>query len=70
VTTDGNDGLDVGLDMDFLDPNEAPGVATPVRGGATSREGHTAMEVVSRAADEELERRYTRVEYRRIPASP
>ena len=50
VATDGTDGVHVSLDMDFLDPTEAPGVGTPVRGGASYREGHTAMELVSRAA--------------------
>ena len=50
AATDGTDAVHVSLDMDFLDPNEAPGVGTPVRGGATYREAHTAMEVVSRRA--------------------
>lgn len=39
--------LHVSLDMDFLDPDTAPGVGTPVSGGATYREAHTAMELVS-----------------------
>ncbi len=47
VATDGTDGIHVSLDMDFLDPNEAPGVGTPVRGGATYREAHAAMEYVA-----------------------
>ena len=46
VATHGTDGLHVSLDMDFLDPDEAPGVGTPVRGGATYREAHAAMELV------------------------
>jgi len=37
----------VSLDLDWLDPREAPGVGTPVRGGATYREAHTAMETVA-----------------------
>ncbi len=37
----------VSLDLDFLDPNEAPGVGTPVKGGATYREAHAAMEAVA-----------------------
>lgn len=45
--SDGVDGVHVSLDMDFLDPDEAPGVGTPVRGGATYREAHTAMEHVA-----------------------
>src|SRR4029078_2038662 len=33
------------LDMDVLDPEVAPGVGTPVRGGLSYREAHLAMEV-------------------------
>jgi arginase len=33
--------------MDWLDPIEAPGVGTAVRGGATYREAHTAMEIIA-----------------------
>ena len=44
---DGVDALHVSLDMDFLDPDEAPGVGTPVTGGATYREAHAAMELVA-----------------------
>ncbi|MFB6139743.1 MAG: arginase [Halosimplex sp.] len=54
IAAEGTDGVHVSLDMDFLDPDEAPGVGTPVRGGASYREGHTAMEVVSRSAGPEL----------------
>ena len=39
-------GIHVSLDMDFLDPLEAPGVGTPVRGGVTFREAHLAMELI------------------------
>ncbi len=42
-------GFAVSLDMDFLDASEAPGVGTPVRGGATYREAHLAMEMVADA---------------------
>jgi arginase len=35
------------LDMDSLDPREAPGVGTPVRGGLSYREAHLAMEMVA-----------------------
>lgn len=41
------DGIHVSLDLDWLDPQEAPGVGTPVRGGVTYREAHAAMEVVA-----------------------
>ncbi|WP_050033068.1 arginase [Halorubrum halophilum] len=43
----GVDGVHVSLDLDWLDPKEAPGVGTPVRGGVTYREAHSAMEVVA-----------------------
>jgi arginase len=51
VAMDGTDGFHVSLDMDFLDPDEAPGVGTPVRGGATYREAHAAMEEVAAHRD-------------------
>ena len=35
------------LDMDWVDPEDAPGVGTPVRGGATYREAHLAMEIIA-----------------------
>jgi arginase len=37
----------VSLDMDALDPDVAPGVGTPVRGGLSYREAHLAMEIVA-----------------------
>jgi arginase len=37
----------VSLDMDALDPEFAPGVGTPVRGGLTYREAHLALELVA-----------------------
>ena len=37
----------VSFDMDVLDPDVAPGVGTPVRGGLTYREAHLALELVS-----------------------
>ncbi len=37
----------VSLDMDVLDPDIAPGVGTPVRGGLTYREAHLALELVA-----------------------
>ena len=39
--------LHVSLDVDFLDPGVAPAVGTTVPGGATIREAHLAMEMVS-----------------------
>ncbi len=41
------DGLHLSLDMDVIDPNEAPGVGTPVRGGISYREAQLAMEMVA-----------------------
>jgi arginase len=40
-------GYHVSLDMDWIDPVDAPGVGTPVRGGATYREAHLAMEILA-----------------------
>src|SRR5207247_2401537 len=37
----------VSLDMDVLDPDVAPGVGTPVRGGLSFREAHLALELVA-----------------------
>ena len=39
--------LHVSLDMDSLDPSEAPGVGTPVPGGLTYREAHLLMEILA-----------------------
>jgi arginase len=46
LATDGTAGMHVSVDADFVDPAEAPGVGTPVRGGATYREAHLAMEMI------------------------
>lgn len=43
----GTIGYHVSLDMDWIDPEDAPGVGTPVRGGATYREAHLAMEIIA-----------------------
>jgi arginase len=37
----------VSLDMDVVDPEAAPGVGTPVRGGLSYREAHLALELVA-----------------------
>lgn len=47
IVTEGTLGFHVSWDMDFVDPNYAPGVGTPVRGGVNYREGHLALEIVS-----------------------
>jgi arginase len=47
VVTESTDGVHVSLDLDWLDPDEAPGVGTPVRGGVSYREAHSALETVA-----------------------
>lgn len=47
LASQGTTGFVVSFDMDVLDPHEAPGVGTPVRGGITFREAHLAMEMVA-----------------------
>jgi len=44
---DGTAGFVVSFDMDVVDPDEAPGVGTPVLGGITFREAHLAMEMIA-----------------------
>jgi arginase len=46
IATKGTGGVHVSCDADWVDPQEAPGVGTPVRGGATLREAHLAMEII------------------------
>jgi arginase len=46
VATSGTAGFHLSFDMDSVDPDEAPGVGTPVRGGLTYREAHLALEVI------------------------
>ncbi|MDX6154493.1 arginase [Marinococcus sp. PL1-022] len=43
------DGIHLSLDLDGLDPEEAPGVGTPVVGGMSYRESHLAMEMLAEA---------------------
>ncbi len=47
IATAASDRLWVSCDMDWVDPKDAPGVGTPVRGGATYREAHFAMEMIA-----------------------
>jgi arginase len=47
IASRGTAGYHVSLDMDWIDPEDAPGVGTPVRGGATYREAHLAMEIIA-----------------------
>ena len=47
IVSEGTAGFLVSWDMDFVDPNFAPGVGTAVKGGVDYREGHLALEIVS-----------------------
>ncbi|MFJ7640385.1 arginase [Peribacillus sp. NPDC097264] len=44
---DKTDGVHLSLDLDGVDPAEAPGVGTPVLGGISYRESHLAMEMLA-----------------------
>jgi arginase len=46
IASNGTAGFHLSLDMDYVDPRDAPGVGTPVRGGGTYREAHLAMEMI------------------------
>jgi arginase len=46
IATNGTEGFCCSLDLDFIDATHAPGVGTPVRGGATYREAHLALELI------------------------
>jgi arginase len=46
IASEGTRGFHCSLDMDSIDPDEAPGVGTPVPGGITYREAHLAMEIL------------------------
>jgi arginase len=43
----GSAGIHVSFDMDVCDPQIAPGVGTPVKGGLNYREAHMVMEIVA-----------------------
>jgi len=43
----GTAGIHVSFDMDVCDPQIAPGVGTPVKGGLNYREAHMVMEIVA-----------------------
>ncbi|WP_372661806.1 arginase [Cohnella sp.] len=46
IVTNNTDGVHLSLDLDGMDPSEAPGVGTPVSGGLSYRESHLAMEML------------------------
>jgi arginase len=47
MASKGTAGFVVSFDMDVVDPDDAPGVGTPVRGGITYREAHLALEMIA-----------------------
>ena len=49
IASEGSDGVHLSFDIDSVDPGEAPGTGTPVRGGLTYREAHLAMEMLYQA---------------------
>ncbi|HEY1205767.1 MAG: arginase [Bryobacteraceae bacterium] len=46
IANAGTEAFHLSLDMDSVDPQIAPGVGTPVRGGLSYREAHLAMEMI------------------------
>ena len=49
IASNGSAGYSVTFDVDALDPGDAPGSGTLVRGGLTYREAHLAMEKIAEA---------------------
>jgi arginase len=47
IASAGTGGIHLSCDPDWVDPSDAPGVGTPVRGGATFREAHLALEMAA-----------------------
>lgn len=47
ITGRGRDSVHVSFDMDGIDPSEAPGTGTPVKGGLSYREAHLIMEMLA-----------------------
>jgi arginase len=46
IASGGGRPMHVSFDMDGIDPSEAPGTGTPVKGGLSYREAHLVMEVL------------------------
>lgn len=46
IVSANTDGVHLSFDVDSLDPAEAPGTGTPVRGGVNYREAHLALELM------------------------
>jgi arginase len=51
IAGDGTHGIHLSLDLDVVDPEDAPGTGTPVWGGISYREAHLAMEMLSDRAN-------------------
>src|SRR5436309_12915092 len=51
IAKKGSAGYSVTFDVDALDPRDAPGSGTLVRGGLSYREAHLAMEKIAEAGD-------------------
>jgi arginase len=51
IASQATGGYAVTFDVDALDPGDAPGSGTLVRGGLTYRESHLAMEMIAEAGD-------------------
>lgn len=49
IVSRGTDAIHVSVDLDVVDPHEAPGVGTPVPGGISYREAHLAMEMIAQS---------------------
>lgn len=47
IAGSGGQKIHVSFDMDGIDPSEAPGTGTPVKGGLSYREAHLAMEMLA-----------------------
>lgn len=46
IASNGTNGIHLSFDMDVINPQEAPGVGTPSKGGLTYREAHLAVEMI------------------------
>ena len=51
VAGSGTAGIHLSFDLDVIDPEDAPGIGTPVAGGITYREAHLAMEILGESGN-------------------
>ena len=70
IASRGTAGFHVSMDMDWIDPEDAPGVGTPVRGGATYREAHLAMEILADASQHPTENARGMVSFELVEVNP